>query len=77
MGNAGACHKKIDSERGSEAVIATLWNFWRQRDSESAACVVIDFAQHMNSKHLREIADYLDGLADDREHAEGKDGKHD
>jgi hypothetical protein len=37
-------------------------------DSEDAACHIIETAQYMNASHCRQIADYLDGLAADKEH---------
>lgn len=49
-------------------MIKILLRFWWKRTSENAACVMVGFAQHMEPKHLREIADYLHGLASDREH---------
>lgn len=48
-------------------MIKTLLRFWWLRSSENAACVVIDFARHMTPADLRSIADYMRGVADDRE----------
>lgn len=48
-------------------MIKALWDFFRKRSSDNAACVVIDFAQYMSPRDLRGIADYLQGLADDTE----------
>lgn len=49
-------------------MIRTLLTFLFKRDSESAACVVIDFAQYMSPKDLLQIAGYLEGLAADRKY---------
>lgn len=48
-------------------MIRTFLAFLFKRDSVNAACVMIDVAQFMTPKTLREIADYLTGLADDFE----------
>lgn len=46
----------------------TLLAFFWRRSSMNAACVVIDLAQYMTPGMLREMADYMDGLAADFEH---------
>ena len=56
-------------------MIRTLLAFLWRRSSTNAACVVIDFAQYMTPGMLREIADYMKGLAADFEHRASQ-GEH-
>lgn len=53
-------------------MIRTLLAFLWERSSTNAASVVIAFAQYMAPKMLREIADYLNRLADDVEHRDSQ-----
>lgn len=48
-------------------MIRSLLTFLFKRDGESAACLAIDIAQHMGPKYLRQIAEYMLGLAADLE----------
>lgn len=49
------------------SVLRILLQFLRRRDSESATLAVVMIAQSMGPVDLRQMADYMDRLADDRE----------
>lgn len=53
-------------------MMRVIWDFFWARNSMNAACVVISFAQYMTPGMLREIADYLTGLADDFERRQSR-----
>lgn len=48
-------------------MIKALLRFWWTRSSTDAAFAMIDFAQYMTHRDLRQLADYLNALAADRE----------
>lgn len=48
-------------------MIADTLRFLWKRSSMNAACAIIGLAQYMTPGMMRQIAEYLNGLADDRE----------